>query len=217
MNRKQRLIIAGLVLIAIVSALYLAISRTAKPISEPVAVVTAPAVDSSRSAEVQIPTKSQTATRAGASSKINQPQKPVAEDDLVVVAEDQNYFLGRWCNNDLWKENNEYFLLEFSVFDNGEIKAVFHNNGPFSETLRANVSGREADLYFESVEGSMSFNEVAIKYDAKDCTERVVSANILDENSLQISNFNDVCGYLSAPTETLELTRLQDGETCIPD
>lgn len=217
MNRTQRVIIGGLLLMAIVLALYMAKSRTAKNIPPPVAAVTAPVVDSPLGAEVKPATKPQAAARPGIQSKINQQQKAMMEDDLVAAAEDQNYFLGRWCNNDLWSENSEYFLLEFSLSDDGGINAVFHNNGPFSETLRADIAGRAADLYFESVEGSMSFNEGAIKYDAKDCTERVASATILDENSLQISNFNDVCGYMSAPTDIVALTRLQDGQTCIPD
>lgn len=217
MNRKQQIIFSVLLLTAIVLTLYLAKPRTAKSIPESVATPAAPAAGASRSAEVPSLAKPQLATRPGVQPKINQQQKALAEDDLISPPEDQNYFLGRWCNNELWKENNEYFALEFLLSENGEVKAVFHNNGPFSQTLRADVAGRVADLYFESVEGSMSFNEAAIKYDAKDCTERVASATILDENSLQISNFNDVCGYMSAATDTLSLTKLQDGETCIPE
>lgn len=217
--KKNTLAICLLLLTAILIIGYLMLlTLMANKTSESVAPVKTEIMSSSPKSEVPAPVIKKAEAQARTQPKVNLPKKIVAEEgSLVAQVESENYFLGRWCNNNTREDRNEFFLLEFLLSADGETKALFTNGGPFSETLNANVLGAEADLYFESIEGSMSFNEAAINYDAKDCTERVASAKIIDQNTLEIANFNDVCGHISASAETLLLTRLNDGEACQPD
>lgn len=214
MNKKHGLAIAGLIVIAIVAIGYWL--RIAQPTIRPQPVVAAKTdVATIRRAEANTPAALQAGPNADVSTEIG--DEAAIEEELDTEAEHQNYFLGRWCNNNLGKDSGEFFSLEFLVADDGETKAVFHNGGPFSENLNADLSEAGAELYFESVDGSMSLNEMAGNKDTAECMRKIASGKIIDKNNLEVESIHDVCGYMSAPANALILTRLNDGETCSPN
>lgn len=217
MNKKHKLAIALCLLLLLVFIYYQMQPKPSPKTPELAAVAQTDRVSASSPAPAKSALKTQASVKANLKPWTKAAPQAAVEESPPPVLDNANYFLGSWCNKEAWKDKGEFFSLLILLSEEGETSAIFSNGGPFSETLQMNISGIEAEFYFDSLGGSIAFNDIANQSEAKDCSEKVASGKLIDENSLEIAHINDVCGHMSAPTESLVLTRLNEGETCLAE
>lgn len=114
------------------------------------------------------------------------------QNSTELSIEDKKKFLGTWKA----EGDNPYtvFTLEFSADNKGEISAKYYDGGPFEVNFTCNfISSNKAELYFDYVAGSISFNEIT---DAnatnanKNNKVKIIECKLINEKEIKVNTFD---------------------------
>jgi hypothetical protein len=129
-------------------------------------------------------------------------------------SQDFSNFLGGWCNNEQAEKTGEYVNLGIYQDENKKLSSSFSNGGPFEESHTVKlISDTKIDLYFYSVGGSISFNELQDSNTGKCKKTKLAECVLLDKNRMQITTFANDCSYLPHQ-QTIILKRLSEDQFC---
>ena len=146
-------------------------------------------------------------TPANKSSSDKEKEKEKQKEELLST------IIGNWCNNDDWESSGEYFSLLFTLDDAGNIHAEFTTGGPFAITLSSEYSENGLDLFVESIDGNIAFND--LKSDNKESEWSIMRCDLLNDNEMKVVTFEDENGLIPNKKE-FTLKRLKENETCLP-
>lgn len=120
---------------------------------------------------------------------------------------------GYWCNSEYSKDTGEYFSLAFENYEN--VKSIrFNSGGPFTEYHRIEfVEQNKFFLFFESIEGSISFNSVNQSSSLNCKSIKVLEGELINDLQLKLKIFENPCSYMPNNT-TILLKRLSNEEFC---
>ena len=122
---------------------------------------------------------------------------------------DFDAFNGNWCDNSSYEETGEYFNLEIQLNSTGNGEATFSTGGPFEESYSCKINQEgKLDLIWESVGGSMSFNE---QNKQQTCQKKTATCTLDSKNNLSVTVFKNDCAYLN---RSATLSRLPANESC---
>jgi hypothetical protein len=112
------------------------------------------------------------------------------------------------------EETGEYLSLSISPGEKGEFTSSFSNGGPFEETHTIKpLTEKKIWLYFESVGGSISFNELQDDVSAKCKLKQLAECELLNDYNVKITIYPNDCTYLPSGKSFI-LRKLSEGETC---
>lgn len=120
---------------------------------------------------------------------------------------------GYWCNSEYSKDRGEYFSLKFENYEN--VKSIrFNSGGPFTEYYRIEfVEQNKFVLFFELIEGSISFNSVNQSSSLNCKSIKVLEGELINDLQLKLQIFENPCSYMPNNT-TILLKRLSNEEFC---
>jgi len=126
----------------------------------------------------------------------------------------ENY-IGSWCDNRKWKDTGELFSLTIARVTTKQFVAEYHSGGPFQESFKGICSGDSVlFLYFDNVEGSISFNSQQDRNTFAKCKKiKFARCKLIDKNKLEIKTFSNKCSNMPKNTNII-LKRLNQGESC---
>lgn len=131
-----------------------------------------------------------------------------------IFSQHETKFEGHWCNDEQAEETGEYLSLSIFRDESGKHGSSFSSGGPFEETHTVKlISENKIELYFESVGGSIAFNELQHDSGAKCKKSRLAELEFLDENHIKISIFPNECSYLPNG-QAIILTKLKEDQFC---
>lgn len=114
-------------------------------------------------------------------------------------------FFGEWNKNN--EEKGEYFILNFKNNADTLSEISYSVMGPFEEILSGKlISNTKAELYFDYIVGSISFNKIAGKDDAtlKECRKKkVADCTINSDGTMTLQTYYDKCGQLPQSTKII--------------
>ena len=146
-------------------------------------------------------------TPADKSSSNQGKEKEKQKEELL------SNIVGNWCNNDDWESSGEYFSLLFTVDDAGNINAEFTSGGPFAITFSSEYSENGLDLFVESIDGNIAFND--LKSDHNESEYSIMRCDLLNHNEMKVVTFEDENGLIPNK-KVITLKRLKENETCLP-
>ena len=123
-------------------------------------------------------------------------------------------YLGIWCSNERFEEKGEYLNLQIYLDENKKVRSTLSTGGPFEESHKVvPLSKNSFNLFYESVGGSISFNQLNHKASRSCLKNPFALCEVLDDKHLIMTTYENDCTYLPK-NQTLILIRLEPDESC---
>jgi len=114
-------------------------------------------------------------------------------------------FFSEWNKDN--KEIDEYFILDFRSNADTLVEISYSVMGPFEEFLSGKlISDTQAELYFDYIVGSISFDRITEKEEAtlKECRKKKVADCIINpDGTMTLQTYHDKCGQLPPNTKII--------------